>query len=56
MRWNGASYFEFVGKPMETETTWLEFPDWGNAFVEQILTSEEEQGCESHSNGSEQES
>ena len=42
MRWNGASHYEFDGKPMETETTtWSEFPNKGKANVEQILASEE---------------
>ena len=40
-RWSSASCFEFIGKWMETETTaWSEFPNWGKAFVEQILASE----------------
>ena len=39
MQWNGASCFEFIGKPMETETTtWSEF---GKAIIEQILVSKE---------------
>ena len=34
--------FEFERKSMETETTtWTEFPNWGKAIVEQILSSEE---------------
>ena len=41
MRWNGASYCEFDGKSMETETTTSEFPNGGKANVEQILVSEE---------------
>ena len=42
MQWNGASYFEFIGKLMETETTtWSEFPNGGKAIVEQIPVSEE---------------
>ena len=42
MRWNGASYRDLVGMPMETEkTTWSEFPNGGKAIVEQILVSEE---------------
>ena len=47
---------EFEGRPIETET-WSEFPNGGNAIVEQILASEEinpkEQDCENHSLGSE---
>ena len=40
MRWNGASYLEFVWK--ETETTrWSEFPNKGKDIVEQILALEE---------------
>ena len=39
---NQSSYFEFIGKSMETETTtWSEFPNGGKAIVEQILASEE---------------
>ena len=41
MQWNGASCCELVGKSMETETTWSEFPNGGKAIVEQILASEE---------------
>ena len=42
MWWNGASYFEFIGKSMETETVkWSEFPNGRKAIVEQILASEE---------------
>ena len=42
MQWNMASYCEFDGKSMETETiTWSEFPSGGKAIVEQILASEE---------------
>ena len=41
MRWNGASRCELVGKSMETETTWSEFPNGGKAIVEQIPASEE---------------
>ena len=57
MQWNGASSFEFIGKPMETETTtWSEFPNGGKAIAEQILASEEintkEQDCASHGQGS----
>ena len=37
----GAFHFEFIGKSMETETTWSEFPNGGTAIVEQILVSEE---------------
>ena len=57
MQWNGESCFEFIGKSMETETTWSEFPNGGKAFVEQILASEEinlkEQNFENHIQGSE---
>ena len=42
MQWNGASYFEFIGKSMETvTTTWSEFLNRGKAIVEQILVTEE---------------
>ena len=41
MWWNEASCFEFIGKSMETETTWSEFPNEGKAIVEQILATEE---------------
>ena len=41
MRWNGASCCELVGKSMETETTWSEFPNGGKAILEQILASGE---------------
>ena len=42
MQWNGAPCCEYDGKLMETETTtWLEFPNLGNAIVEQILAPEE---------------
>ena len=41
MQWNGASCFEFIGKSMETETTWSEFCNGGKPIVEQILISEE---------------
>ena len=40
-QWNGASCFEFIGKLMETETTWSEFSNGGEAIVEQILAFEE---------------
>ena len=46
---------EFDGNSMETETTtWTEFPNRGNAIVEEILASEErnnpkEQDYENHS-------
>ena len=57
MQWNGASCCELVGKSIETETTWSEFPNGGKAIVEQILASEErnpkEQDYENHSLGSE---
>ena len=34
--------FEFIEKPMETETTtWSKFPNGGTFIVEQILLSEE---------------
>ena len=36
-----ASLFEFDGKSVETETAISEFPNGGEAFVEQILVSEE---------------
>ena len=42
MQWNGASHCELVGKSMENETTWSEFPNGGNTIVEQILESSEE--------------
>ena len=51
----GASYCEFDGKSMETETaTWSKFSNRGKAIVEQIIGSEErkspkEQDCENHS-------
>ena len=46
MQWNMASYCEFDGKSMETETiTWSEFPSGGKAIVEQILASEEIKKC-----------
>ena len=56
MWWNKASCCEFDGKSMETmTTTWLEFPNGGKAFAEQILASEErnpkEQNCGSHDQG-----
>ena len=42
IQWNRASRFEFDKKSMETEaTTWLEFPNWGKAIVEQIPASED---------------
>ena len=41
MQWNGASRFELVGKSMETETVWSEFPNRGKAIAEQILMSGE---------------
>ena len=42
MQWNRASRFEFDKKSMETEaTTWLEFPNWGKAIVEQMPASED---------------
>ena len=42
MQWNKASCFEFDEKTMETETTtWSEFPNAGEATVEQILAPEE---------------
>ena len=42
MWWNSALFFEFIGKPIETETTtWQEFCNGGEANVEQILASEE---------------
>ena len=41
MRWNWASHCELVGKSMESETTWTEFPIGGKSIVEQILASEE---------------
>ena len=59
MQWNGESCFQFDGKSMETETTtWSEFPNGGEAIVEQILhlkkeRNPKEQDCESHSQGSE---
>ena len=37
MQWNGASRFQFLGKSMETETTWSEFSNGGKAIIEQIL-------------------
>ena len=40
MRWNEASYFDFEGKSMETDTTtWSEFPNEEIAIVEQVLAS-----------------
>ena len=59
MWWNGTSWWELVGKPMETETTtWSEFPNGGKAIIEQILASEEkinpkEHDYENHNLGSE---
>ena len=50
----GASHWQFDGKSMETETTtWSEFPNGGQAIVEQTLASEErnnpkEQDCQSY--------
>ena len=42
MRRNGTSRCELVGKSIETDTTtWSEFPNGGEAIVEQILGSEE---------------
>ena len=42
MRWNGASLFGLIGKPMETkETTWSDVPNRGETIVEQILALEE---------------
>ena len=42
MRWKRASFFEFIGKSMETEATkWSEFPNGEKAIVEQIRASEE---------------
>ena len=41
MQWNRASCFEFDRKPMETETTWSEFPNGGKTIVKKILVSEE---------------
>ena len=42
MRWNGAFRCEYDGKAMKTGTKiWPEFPNGGNAIVEQILASEE---------------
>ena len=42
IQWNRASRFEFDKKSMETEaTTWLEFPNWGKAIVEQVPASED---------------
>ena len=41
MQWNGASCCELVGKSIETETTWSEFPNGGKTIVEQILALEE---------------
>ena len=41
MLWNGASCFEFVAKPMKTETTkWSEFPNGRKTIAEQILAPE----------------
>ena len=38
---NRASYFDFIGKSMETETTkWSEFLNEGQVIVEKILASE----------------
>ena len=60
MQWNVPFSFEFDRKSMETEITTLSEPSRGKAIVEQILPSEEinpiEQDCESHSQGSKQES
>ena len=57
MQWNRTSRFEFVGKSMETETTWSEFPNGGKGIVQQVLVPEKEinpkeQDWESHSQGS----
>ena len=42
MRWNRASRREYDGNLIGTETkTWSEFPNGGEAFLEQILASEE---------------
>ena len=42
MQWNGASYWEFDGTSMETETaTWPSFPNGRNAVIEQIIVLEE---------------
>ena len=42
MWWNRASYFEFIEKSIETETTtWSEFPNERKAIVDQILVSVE---------------
>ena len=56
MQWSGTSCFDFIGKFIETGTTWSEWPNERKAIVEQILMSEErnliKQGCQSHSQGS----
>ena len=58
MRWNGAYYFAFDGKWVETkETTISEFLNEGKPNVEQVLASEERNKskraglweCENHS-------
>ena len=41
MHGKGASYYQFDGKSMETETTtWSEFPNGEKAITEQIVASE----------------
>ena len=56
MQWSGTSCFDFIGKFIETGTTWSEWPNERKAIVEQILMSEErnliKQGCQSRSQGS----
>ena len=42
MRWNGASHCEFDEKSIETRTTaWSEFPNGGEAIVEQVSAPQE---------------